>query len=662
MDQQSCPYLGTLDVRNKQQPGVAYPSFENHCFADPKLVGDTLLLGDQATYCLFGGCRHCPRFQQAQRFTRTGSIPRTAPISPSEFAPLPSLTYPREPDTESIKLGILDSEPLDPDLRAMDVSRSDEAFDLIDFAVDSGPELDAAFDEDEFDGGPRFSPAWLLAGTLFLGTFLCVSVMFFLISFQAVRSNLGDFFAGSADPEQVYAVAPAQPRVDLGQATDEQSSGANSSIVLVVTATSEPVTEDGDAAEVAVAQAAVEDVVAEDVAEDVAGEEPPGTRADEDVESVPDEVDELVLVAPTPTVDFPKAVTPTPIVVVLDNLDGNAPSVDARVVDAADVSASAGDDAAGPRFIPAPTSTPAPEINVNLLVPTPPDGPPDPAANDEPLIEQVNEIAAAEPEEEASDADADDAADAAGEEDDEEDDEPTPTPTPTWPPPLVLFGVKDEALMEGGCTEIFWTVENVRAVYVENVPVNGTGDREECIRDESETFVLTVVLPDGGTENHTVTVELLLPTATPTATPTFTPVPIPTATWTPIPPPPTPTPAFVYGVSLTAAGQKISCSAGATCELGMTVKNIGNTTDNVAVYVEQGGEWLPTLCSAVGNCSVDRLVIAGVGEENTATLTLKFDIPNGSPPRTESYAFRASSEGSGGSARSDSITVEVNVP
>jgi len=169
------------------------------------------------------------------------------------------------------------------------------------------------------------------------------------------------------------------------------------------------------------------------------------------------------------------------------------------------------------------------------------------------------------------------------------------------------------------------------------------------------------VLPDGATKIYTTTVRLLLPTVTPTATPTFTPVPIPTATWTPLPPPPTPTPAFVYGVSLAASVSTLSCAAGSSCEIGMTVTNIGNTTDNLAVFVERGGEWLPSLCRSDGVCSENRLIVAGVGQGNAAPLTLRFNIPADSAQKNESYIFRASSELSGGAARSESVTIEVKV-
>ena len=678
MDQQTCPYLGTLDSQQNQKPGPSYPSFENHCFADPTSADGTLLLGDQATYCLFGGCSHCPRFQDAQRYARPASS-----LFPSGFSPLPTLTYPKVPGPETIDFGILDSEPLDPDLLAVDVARTDHAFDLIDFAVDSGahhsaPDLgtsraselgmgesggdDGWDDDDEFDDDRRFSPIWLIAATLFLGTFLCGGVMAAFLSFQVVRSNL---FAASPSAGVVDVVDPVQGNAGTEQLLTLQEDANSSTLYIVLTATpigqSAMVEEVPNVVEVVSdpdEQAVVDGVIALDVAE-----QPAEPESDDSVGDESNEAGELAIIAPTATINFPKAVTPTPIVVVLDNLDGNGAAGDsAQIVSANDISAPGESDSESPRFIPAPTSTPVPEINVQIPVPTPSDSVPVPEQAQDELIETVNEIASQQP---AGQSEPEAEAVEAKEEEVVEEDTPTPEPTPTvtatWPPPLVLFGAKDKELMAGGCTDITWTVENVRAIYVENIAMSGSGKREECIKDKDEVFVMTVVLPDGGTKIYTTTVKLLLPTATPTATATFTPVPIPTATWTPIPPPPTPTPAFIYGVTLSAAGNALECTAGASCELELTATNIGNTTDNLVVYVERGGEWLPSLCRTDGACSVDRLVIAGIGAGNVVQLSLKFDIPAASAPRLESYIFRASTELSGGEARSESITIDVNV-
>ena len=65
MTTQICTHLGTLDNRNRRAGCVEYPSFENQCF-----VGETpglVMLGDQATFCLSGECKRCPRFRTAAR-------------------------------------------------------------------------------------------------------------------------------------------------------------------------------------------------------------------------------------------------------------------------------------------------------------------------------------------------------------------------------------------------------------------------------------------------------------------------------------------------------------------------------------------------------------------------------------------------------------------
>lgn len=81
MPPEICPLLGTLDSANNPCPAVAFPSFENKCLvADDR---DTLLLSDQATYCLSGGHRLCPRFRAASSVARDGRVDRE---SASELA------------------------------------------------------------------------------------------------------------------------------------------------------------------------------------------------------------------------------------------------------------------------------------------------------------------------------------------------------------------------------------------------------------------------------------------------------------------------------------------------------------------------------------------------------------------------------------------------
>lgn len=80
MNRSFCPYLGTLDKDEQPGPAVEYPSLENQCFAASAEA--LLLLGDQATYCLSGGHRHCPRYQAAQRDPEAA-----APVDGLAYAP-----------------------------------------------------------------------------------------------------------------------------------------------------------------------------------------------------------------------------------------------------------------------------------------------------------------------------------------------------------------------------------------------------------------------------------------------------------------------------------------------------------------------------------------------------------------------------------------------
>ncbi len=72
MPHQPCPLLGTLDDQNNPGPPIEYPSFENKCMAADDR--DMLLLADQATYCLAGGCRLCPRYRAAQAMATHGRV------------------------------------------------------------------------------------------------------------------------------------------------------------------------------------------------------------------------------------------------------------------------------------------------------------------------------------------------------------------------------------------------------------------------------------------------------------------------------------------------------------------------------------------------------------------------------------------------------------
>ncbi|RIK38853.1 MAG: hypothetical protein DCC55_19795 [Chloroflexi bacterium] len=131
MNRSVCPYLGTLDKDEQPGPAIEYPSLENQCFAAPAEA--LLLLGDQASYCLSGGHRHCPRYQAVQR--------DAAAASPAE-----DLAY-EPPDIEVAHGGLATADP-----------------GLFGNLVD-------VFEGQATHGGRRW--AWIGAAALFLLVFLC---------------------------------------------------------------------------------------------------------------------------------------------------------------------------------------------------------------------------------------------------------------------------------------------------------------------------------------------------------------------------------------------------------------------------------------------------------------------------------------------------------
>ena len=239
---------------------------------------------------------------------------------------------------------------------------------------------------------------------------------------------------------------------------------------------------------------------------------------------------------------------------------------------------------------------------------------------------------------------------------------PTMTPTPALGTPVVIFAAEDKELESGDCTMVSWHVENVRAVYYENLGVDGHGQHEECVRDKPGDYTLTIVLPNGGTENYTVTVGLILPTETPTPTATHAPYVEPTATWTPVVPTDTPTPDMQYGVRLSVeGGPEHSCSQGESCEVELRLTNTSLGIDDISVEFLQSGDLDVNLCRLDGVCSDRKLTLASVGPGNTALVLLSVDVPDDAAGMSETYVVRAISESSGGSAASDpaSITIEI---
>ncbi len=236
----------------------------------------------------------------------------------------------------------------------------------------------------------------------------------------------------------------------------------------------------------------------------------------------------------------------------------------------------------------------------------------------------------------------------------------SPTPMPPVGTPAVVFAADDEELESGKCTRVSWHVENVRAVYYENLGVDGHGEEEECIRDKPGDYTLTVVLPNGSTQYYTVTVGLILPTATPTPTATRPPIVEPTATWTPSIPTETPTPDMQYGVLLSVEdGPERNCSSGEICTIDLRVTNTSLGLDDISIQFLQSERWDARLCRLDGVCSDRKLTLASVGPGNTALVILSVDVPDQGAGDSASYTVQAISEGSGGEAGSDAVTITI---
>jgi hypothetical protein len=239
---------------------------------------------------------------------------------------------------------------------------------------------------------------------------------------------------------------------------------------------------------------------------------------------------------------------------------------------------------------------------------------------------------------------------------------PTSTPIQIFGPPMVAFSAKDTALESEDCTIVSWHVENVRAVYYENLGVDGHGEREECIDDDPEEYVLTVILTDGTSRTYTTTVALIEPTATPSPSPTYSEPPIPTPTWTSSVPTDTPTPPVTYGVAVAVEGSSSrTCALGETCQIGLLISNASTAIDNISVRLVEFGPWPVQICRLDGICSGNNLTLASVGPSNTAFIHLKVQIPTDESPQTVYYAVQGVSEGSGGSAVSGVARVEIVV-
>lgn len=240
-------------------------------------------------------------------------------------------------------------------------------------------------------------------------------------------------------------------------------------------------------------------------------------------------------------------------------------------------------------------------------------------------------------------------------------DGPTPTPTlvPLAGPPIVLFSAKDAWLFPGKCTTVSWNVANVRAVYYDNIGVNGQGEREECLRDEPGLYTLTVILDGGETRIYTTTVDLVVPTNTPMPTPTFTEMPPPTPTWTPPAPTDTPTPNVRYGVAVAADTTELNCAPGQTCQIDLYLTNTGNIIDNLSFQFLETGAWPAQLCRFDGVCGTTSLTLVNMAPGNRGNVRFLVTVPATDPSNEAVYHLQGVSEGSAKSERSPVLTLLI---
>ena len=296
----------------------------------------------------------------------------------------------------------------------------------------------------------------------------------------------------------------------------------------------------------------------------------------------------VLIAPPTPTYDFPKAVTATPALIAQ-----TGPAVGSSTGG----TGSAGQSVRAPTPVVVVPPAAAPLIDVNVLVPEAPTRRPTPTFDFTAVESQETPTV-------------------------------TPTVTPTYGPPIVIFKAKEPVIKPGKCTEVFWNVRNVLEVYYEGLGVPGEGSKEECIDDDGDVLSLLVVLPSGVTEEYTTTITALLPTPTFTPPPTFTPIPVYTPTWTPQPPPTTPTLVVTYGVELgVVGGSRQQCAIGSTCTIGLSMTNLGSQPDDLAVETVETGPWSSQICRTDGVCSAGTITLYNVGPGNSGTVNLTLSIP-----------------------------------
>lgn len=617
MTKRYCPYLTNWDAQGRTTPPIDYPSFENHCLGLHD--GDSLLLADQATFCLSGSHALCPLYSALQamepreseqpatsfqrptyqqRNTETARVPTTAPF-------IPYTPSPQTPSAASATASTVTADDQPWQATHMGGTNRGQMDDMETMAETAWAAADE--DVDTAHPMPLLGERWekWLPSSNRWWTWASAVMLFVTV---IVVGGLFAAYAGWQLALDQLATARAGQVSTLANAPIEQ---AVQPVWLVMTATPESAPPAATSAPVVI--------------------EP---RTGQVIKPGPDSGDHALAPTNNEELDYPAAVTPTPIVLVplpTTNTSNNStsppeqpPASENQVILPT----------ATPASIALPpadaTATPVPVINVQVAVPT-----------RRPTPEFDIPTSTPEP--------------------------PQPTATNTVAPilgtPVVVFAPDESAVPPGECTKVRWHVENVREVYYENLPAFGDGNKEECLEDERDTYALTVIFGDGQTKIYTTTVGIVWPTPTPSVTPSYTPEIEPTETWTPLPPTATPTPNVVYGTTLSInSDNPARCNAGETCTIGVLATNTGDTLDTLAIELVANGTWPAMLCSQVGTCGSPRLVVANVGPANTVFVDLQITVPGDAQGQSTGYAVRSVSDGSSGaiSSQVSEITIVIN--
>jgi len=233
------------------------------------------------------------------------------------------------------------------------------------------------------------------------------------------------------------------------------------------------------------------------------------------------------------------------------------------------------------------------------------------------------------------------------------------TPTPVLLEAKITFRSANESVLPGACTILYWDVENVRAVFLDGMGVAGRGEKEVCVRWASQTYTLTALKLDGSQELRTVTVILVPHTVTPTITPTGTPVLTPTPTWTPMgTPSATPIPPS-YGVQVTVdGGNQKQCVPGQSCEVSLLVENTGSLADEMFINLGKSGPWSAVICRDDGTCA-DTALSVGIGPGDQRMLTLRADVPGDASGQNYTFQVEAVSGNSGRTVSSGQVAVTL---